>query len=60
MSSVNFACGASVGAAIITVTPTATAMRVQTTSAYAFEVRIRFIVMSVLVSFGFVAIVFAF
>jgi hypothetical protein len=35
-------------------------MRVQTTSAYAFEVRIRFIVMSVLVSFGFVAIVFAF
>jgi hypothetical protein len=44
MSSVNFASLGSVGAAIAEPTPKAAAMSVQTINAYAFEVRIRFIV----------------
>jgi hypothetical protein len=47
MSSVNFASLGSVVAAMAEPTPKAAAM--QTISAYAFEVRIRFIVMSFLV-----------
>jgi hypothetical protein len=45
MSSVTFASLGSVVAAIAEPTPKAAAMSVQTISAYAFEVRIRFIVM---------------
>jgi hypothetical protein len=54
MSSVNFASTGSVVAAIAKPTPRAAAMSVQTISAYAFKVRIRFIVMFFLVLVGLI------
>jgi hypothetical protein len=54
MSSVNFASLGSVVAAIAEPTPKAAAMSVQTISAYAFKVRMRFIVMFFLVLVGLI------
>jgi hypothetical protein len=54
MSSVNFASTGSVVAAIAEPTPKAAALSVQTISAYAFKVRIRFIVMFFLVLVGLI------
>jgi hypothetical protein len=54
MSSFTFASLGSVVAAIAEPTPKAVAMSVQTISAYAFEVRIRFIVILFLVLVGLI------